>query len=407
MRTNTRLLLVGVASEREPEIIIDLSLTKPSSLQDLTESDCWSVQIEEPAKDQVPLDLLSTVYESQRLILHFSTSPRSVRSLVLCRNGVFAARVLVHHPAIIRKQSSSSTQRQIRDAIGSLDSGSADLSSVIATVSKVIFSESTEKLLRGTDRREVHAPIRRRARNKRHLDQNRWKCLFPPRVRSGRRRACCRMAIWWSSSMRSFTNFTFAPLISVEQKADGTGGPEDGNGNGAEGTTTVEPNEPRQELSDTVIAAAVTSKSKTLMRRMINRLKAVSVGAAKKEPSSEFNVSAAAKSIVMQLAAVIALLRELRRIENSPRWSAKSLKLLDKASLVRLFEESMLYLFAKDKDLACEHNRESKPMRNSMISMSSCHGWPGFVVSISGLRFDHAGNLAPKNTRSSCMGMDT
>ena len=54
----------------------------------------------------------------------------------------------------------------------------------------------------------------------------------------------------------------------------------------------------------------------------------------------------------MQLTAVIALLRELRRIENSARWSGKGLKLLDKTWLVRLFEESMPYLFAKDKGLA-------------------------------------------------------
>jgi len=72
-----------------------------------------------------------------------------------------------------------------------------------------------------------------------------------------------------------------APLVSVEQNADGTGGPEDGNGNGAE-EDPVGPNEPRQELSDTLIAAAVKSKAKTLINRMINRQKAVSVEAAKK-----------------------------------------------------------------------------------------------------------------------------
>jgi hypothetical protein len=75
------------------------------------------------------------------------------------------------------------------------------------------------------------------------------------------------------------------------------------------------------------------------MNRMINRQKAVSVEAAKKDASSEFSVSAAAKTIVMQLTA----------IENSARWSGKGLKLLDKTWLVRIFEESMSYLFAKDK----------------------------------------------------------
>jgi hypothetical protein len=101
-----------------------------------------------------------------------------------------------------------------------------------------------------------------------------------------------------------------------------------------------------------VIAAAVKSKANTLMNRMLNRQKAVSVKAAKKDASSESSVSAAAKTVVMQLTAVIALLRELRRIEDSARWSAKGLKLLDETWLTRLFEASMPYLFAKDKGLA-------------------------------------------------------
>jgi hypothetical protein len=343
-------LLVGIASEKEPEIIIDLSLTRPCSPQGLTESDCWSVQIEEPLKEHVPLELLSTVIEDQRLILHFSTPPRAIRSLVLYCNGGVVARVLVHHPAIVRKQSSSSTQRQIRDAIGSLDSGSADLSSVIATVSKVIFSDCTEKLLSGTDRQGSSSTHQKGGEER---ETSRPESLEMPFPASREKRKKARMLSHGDlvELIDALIHKLYvAPLISVEQKADGTGGPEDGNGNGAEGNP-VEPIEPQQDLSDTVIAAAVTSKAKTVMRRMISRQKAVSVEAANKETSSEFNASAAAKTIVMQLAAVIALLRELRRIENSARWSAKSLKLLDQASLVRLFEESMLYLFAKDHDL--------------------------------------------------------
>jgi len=148
---NTKYYWFGIASEREPEIIIDLSLTKADSVQELTNSDSWSVQIKRAVEGSGSRRAPTTVYEGQRLILHFSTTPRTIRSLELYRNGGFVARVLVHHPAIVKKQSSSSTQRQVRDAIGGLDSGSADLSSLIATISKVIFSESTEKLLRGTD----------------------------------------------------------------------------------------------------------------------------------------------------------------------------------------------------------------------------------------------------------------
>jgi hypothetical protein len=345
------ILLVGIASEREPEIIIDLSLTKADSVQELTNSDSWSVQIKEPLKDPVPVELLSTVYEGQRLILHFSTTPRTIRSLELYRNGGFVARVLVHHPAIVKKQSSSSTQRQVRDAIGGLDSGSADLSSLIATISKVIFSESTEKLLRGTDG-QGHSRAHKNDGEEREISRPESLEMVFPVSREKRKKA--RMlsdGVLVELIDALIHKLYVAPLVSVEQNADGTGGPEDGNGNGAEGNP-VGPNEPRQELSDTLIAAAVKSKAKTLINRMINRQKAVSVEAAKKDASSEFSVSAAAKTIVMQLTAVIALLRELRRIENSARWSAKGLKLLDKTWLVRLFEESMPYLFARDKGLA-------------------------------------------------------
>jgi hypothetical protein len=343
------LLLVGIASERDPQIIIDLSLTRASWVQEVTNSDSWSVQTEEPSKDPVPVELLAAIHEDQRLILHFSTTPRTIRSLELYRNGDFVARVLVHHPAIVRKQSSSSTQRQVRDAIGALDSGSADLSSLIAMVSKVIFSVSTEKLLSGTD---GQSRAHKNDGEEREISRPESLEMAFPASREKRKKARMLSHGDLVELIDALIHKLYvAPLVSVEQTADGTGGPEDGNGNGAEGNS-LEPNEPQQELSDAVIAAAVKSKAKTLMNRMISRQKAVLVEAANKETSSEFSVSAAAKTIVMQLTAVIALLRELRRIENSGRWSAKGLKLLDKTWLIRLFEASMQYLFAKDKGLA-------------------------------------------------------
>lgn len=347
---DTPLLLVGIASEREPEILIDMSSVV---IDEEAAAASWSVDLADVAEHDIPLELVSSAYESQRLVLHFSAVPAGIRTLVLSRNGSIVARVLVHHPEILKRQASSSSQRQIRDAIGSLDSSSSDLSTVIAVVSKVIFSECTEQLL-SADSTHAHPTGKKRE------DPNRVpvrpETLEMPFPASREKRKKARMLAHGDlvelidALMQKLYD---APLITIEQRADGTGGPTDGTGEGVDNgpSEPPEPDFPISGLSDMEIAGAVNAKSKTLVRRMLNREKAVSDDIRKVPMKEGFDPSAAAKAAILQLTAVLALLRELRRIENTARWCAKGLRLLDHVSLLHFFEQSMLYLFSKDHEL--------------------------------------------------------
>jgi hypothetical protein len=55
--------------------------------------------------------------------------------------------------------------------------------------------------------------------------------------------------------------------------------------------------------------------------------------------------------VVLQLVAVLALLRELRALEKTPRWMAIKEELVPNDDLVRVLEEAFRHLFGRDFDL--------------------------------------------------------
>jgi hypothetical protein len=350
---DTCLLLVGIASEREPDILIDVSSIVTDDPDEEAALGSWSIEIVDAIEHGAPFELLSAVHEAQRLVLHLSAVPTNIRSLILLRNGTIVARILVHHPELLKKRAASSTQRQIRDAIGSLDSSSSDLSTVIAVVSKVIFSESTEQLLSAAS---THAHLTGKKEGDPDRVPVRPESLEMPFPASREKRKKARMLAHGDLVElidALMQKLYVAPLVTVEQRADGTCGPNDGAGEGVDGDPgePSEPNAANSGLSDMEIANAVNEKSKTLMKRMLNREKAVSDDMRRVSGNRDFDSSAAVKSVILQMTAVLALLRELRRIEKSARWSAKGLCLLDHISLLRLFEQSMMYLFSNDHDM--------------------------------------------------------
>lgn len=92
-------------------------------------------------------------------------------------------------------------------------------------------------------------------------------------------------------------------------------------------------------FDDAEIAATISRKSRSLIRKMIER---------EKHAADE---TSSAPTMLVQLVAVLAVLKELRYLERQGRWRNSSLQLVDSAALESLFQKSMYYLFSSSHRL--------------------------------------------------------
>jgi hypothetical protein len=90
-----------------------------------------------------------------------------------------------------------------------------------------------------------------------------------------------------------------------------------------------------QSLNDNQIAEIVASKARTLVRRMIGQLKLAS------------NDNNKAEIAIVQLVAVIALLRELRRLRLAPRWRLRQ-SFVNEVDCRALLDGAMAWLFGRN-----------------------------------------------------------
>jgi len=111
---------------------------------------------------------------------------------------------------------------------------------------------------------------------------------------------------------------------------------------GQEGDEKPKPPEstlPATTLGDLDIAKAVAHRARTLTRRMVDQLKLAAT-------DEERNTSA-----VLQLIAVLALLRELRHLDQTPRWKRTGQLLVAERDRRFLLDESLKYLLGSSSRL--------------------------------------------------------
>ena len=123
---------------------------------------------------------------------------------------------------------------------------------------------------------------------------------------------------------------------SLETDASGRNEEEQVGKEGDEGTKPIEPALPPTSISDADVARAVARRARALTRRMVDQLK---LAAEKLERSP---------TAVMQLIAVIALVRELRHLDKTPRWKKSGYLLVEKRDRRYLLDESVRYLLGAD-----------------------------------------------------------
>lgn len=263
------------------------------------------------------------------LVLRLDEDVARIRSCALYSGEAMVARAMIHHPLIISASSQSSRQHQIRIALSGLGSSEGDISKVIASVERVIFSDETHK--------EIETILRE------HKDKQ-------PKASSGTGPDTLAISVAdlpkEKQKLRLLKSGDLAYLLDVllrrisegldgaplETDASGRNEEEQVGKEGEEDTKPPEPTLPPTTLSDLEIAQAVSRRARALTRKMVEQLEMATKDVSRRA------------SAVLQLIAVIALVRELRHLDKSSRWKKTGQLLVEERDRRHLLNESLKHL---------------------------------------------------------------
>ncbi len=288
------------------------------------------------------------------LTISFPSNLEAVRSLVLSgQNGPFA-RVLVHHTSVIDAHSRSGRHQAIRAALGELGATETDVAFLIQQVQHVIFAaEAADHVgykVGATAERpstEASRPNSLAADDSEFGRQRKKQRL----IRSGDLGYLIDTLIRFLHTPRvTASNHTPEP-ISLDQEGAG-----------------MEDSVPEPILDDPAVAKAILHKSRSLIRKMIER---------EKQAATEESY---APTMLVQLTAVIAILKELRHLERQGRWSSSGLELVDSRALESLFQTSMLYLFSSKHRLWALVEKRSDEQFEELVTLSLLLTWLAWEV---------------------------
>lgn len=261
--------------------------------------------------------------------------PTDIRSCLLEEDGRSIARAMILHPSIIESSSRSSRQYQIRSALSELGSSEADISKVIASVERVIFAEQSDH--------EIQMAIReyRDKKDASPTDDGPASLVIsvtdmarvkrkPRLLKSG------DLAYLIDVLMHRLNDGLEVQCVEVDRagrsEEEQVGQEDEG---AAEASGPVE----RAQFSDAEIALAVTRKARALSRKMVKQLKLAS-----QDKSRQV-------SALIQLIAVLALIRELRHLDKQKRWRATGHDLVEQRDRRYLLDESIRYLLGSESQL--------------------------------------------------------
>ncbi|BBB70228.1 hypothetical protein UNDYM_5975 (plasmid) [Undibacterium sp. YM2] len=259
-----------------------------------------------------------------------------VRACSLYSGTSLVARVMVHHPSVISARAQSTRQYQIRSALNGLGSTEGDISKVIASVQRVIFSDDTH--------REVTAAMRsHREKESKQADE-----IVPDTLAisvSDLPKEKKKIRLLKSGDLAYLLDVLLRRIregLELSTSETDSSGRTEEERVGQEDEDVENPPVsmlPATSLDDSKIAQAVASRAKSLTNAMLAQLKH-----AKKDTERR-------SSVVFQLIAVLALVRELRYLDKSPRWKKTGCLLVAEGDRRRLFDESLIHLLGGDMRL--------------------------------------------------------
>ena len=289
-------------------------------------------------------DIDSYTLDENTIIIRPNVELSNIRSCTLWREGSVVIRVMIQHPNSLYSSLRSSRQHQIRIALNSLGSGEGDISKVIASVERVIFSDETNK--------EINAAVREHHEKRNNevkpvgldtlavsiseLSKTRKKSRL---LKSG------DLAYLIDVLLRRLSEGLETQIVDT----DSAGRTEEEQIGTDDGDITDSSTLLQQDitLNDFKVAVAVSRRARSLTRRMVNQLR-LSVTDETRQTS-----------VIFQLIAVLALLRELRHLDTLPRWRKTGHPLSTKEDRRYLLDESVKYLLSSSSHLIDTIDKET------------------------------------------------
>lgn len=256
-----------------------------------------------------------------------------IRSLVFCVGNETMLRAIVHHPASLSGLAHTKRQAILREALGTLGSGEGDVARLIASVEKVIFSD------------DIHAELTTLSRTGRNLADDASTLARPanlgvhvadmPKQRK-------KLRLLKSGDLAYLLDVLIRRLgIDLESQpstTDSRGRTEEESINKDDDDMPAAPPPDPSGPSDAEIAEIVSRKARTLVRRMTKQLDAACQDQRK------------AQGAIVQLVAVLGLIRELRRLRLHTRWRVTP-SLVDETDRRDLLNGAMSALFGRKSRL--------------------------------------------------------
>ena len=289
-------------------------------------------------------DIDSFTSDENTIIIHPNVELSNIRSCTLWREGSVVIRVMIQHPNSLYSSLRSSRQYQIRTALNSLGSGEGDISKVIASVERVIFSDETNK--------EINAAVREHHEKRNsevksvgldtlavsisELSKTRKKSRL---LKSG------DLAYLIDVLLRRLSEGLETQVVDtdsagrIEEEQIGMD-----DGDISDSSTLLQQD---ITLNDFNIAVAVSRRSRSLTRRMVDQLRLAVTDETRQT------------SAIFQLIAVLALLRELRHLDTLPRWRKTGHTLSTKKDRQYLLDESVKYLLSSNSHLIDTIDKET------------------------------------------------
>lgn len=284
-------------------------------------------------------EVLDRVYvvdcSDEEIAFRTTVNPTDIRSCLLEEDGCLVARAMILHPSVIEAAVHSSRRELIRSALSELGSSDANIAKLIAAVDRVIFADQTD--------REIEEAVRE---HRERIDgaagvlppdnlaisisdmNNKHK---PQLLKSG------DLAFLIDVLLRRLNKGLETQSAGVDHAGrteEEQVGQEDELSENDDGLPVEE-----TVLSDADIAYTVSKKARSLCRKMIAQLELAS-----RDESRQLVAP-------IQLIAVLALIRELRHLDNLKRWAATGQSLVEEGDRRELLDGSLKYLLGSETRL--------------------------------------------------------
>lgn len=263
------------------------------------------------------------------IVLRPTIELTQIRSCVFANHDNPVARAMILHPSVLSVSSRSSKQYQIRSALNSLGSTEGDISKVISAVERVIFADEVEYEVESAVRE--HQEKRAKTSSTAGPDSLAISVAdMPETKRRARLLKAGDLAFLIDVLLRRLSEGL--EIQSIETDSSGRTEEEQIDKDDVDTIALSEVKQSTTTLSDREIAMAVALRVRALIRKMIKQLEL----ATKNETRQA--------GAVIQLIAVLALIRELRHLDKLERWQCTGQPLAEEKDRRHLFDESLKYL---------------------------------------------------------------